>query len=207
MVWGRKKEIEIALLSISSFALGHPKVMPTHMLPCAHTHTLSHTHTHTLSHTHTHTHFTCYTEPNLPKFCSSNKSCRRFSHAYTWCLSCIHANTATTRARRRYQPYSGSSWSTGGGKKGLSQTQALLYYSFSLYASFSFLHPFYTFSTPALSFSSSHLKTPKTQDSSLVPRPHAPPGEKRSGQQSQISWACYPKLVMTNEIVRSVIIT
>ena len=42
---------------------------------------------------------------------------------------------------------------------------------------------------------------------SVVPRPHAPPGEKRSGEQSRISWACYPKRVMTNEIARLVIIT
>ena len=41
---------------------------------------------------------------------------------------------------------------------------------------------------------------------SLVPRPHAPPGEKRSGEQSRISWAYYPNSVMTNEIGRSVII-
>ena len=41
---------------------------------------------------------------------------------------------------------------------------------------------------------------------SLVPRPLTPPGEKRSGEQSQISWAYYPKRVMTNEIARSVII-
>ena len=38
---------------------------------------------------------------------------------------------------------------------------------------------------------------------SLVPRPHAPPGEKQCGEQS---WAYYPKVVMTNEIVRLVII-
>ena len=43
--------------------------------------------------------------------------------------------------------------------------------------------------------------------SSLVPRPHPPPGEERSGEPSRISWAYYPKRVMTNEIVRSVIIT
>ena len=42
---------------------------------------------------------------------------------------------------------------------------------------------------------------------SLVPYPHAPPGEKRSSEQSQISWAYYPNMVMTNEIARSVIIT
>ena len=36
---------------------------------------------------------------------------------------------------------------------------------------------------------------------------HTPPGEKWSGKQSQISWAYYPNGVMTNEIVRSVIIT
>ena len=41
---------------------------------------------------------------------------------------------------------------------------------------------------------------------SLVPRPRAPPGEKRSGERSQISWAYYPKRVITNEIARSVII-
>ena len=43
--------------------------------------------------------------------------------------------------------------------------------------------------------------------SSLVPCPRAPPGEKRSGERSRISWAYYPKRVMTNEIARSVIIT
>ena len=43
--------------------------------------------------------------------------------------------------------------------------------------------------------------------SSLVLRPRAPPGEKRSGERSRISWAYYPKRVMTNEIARSVIIT
>ena len=42
---------------------------------------------------------------------------------------------------------------------------------------------------------------------SLVPRPRAPPGEKRSGERSRIPWAYYPKRVMTNEIARSVIIT
>ena len=42
---------------------------------------------------------------------------------------------------------------------------------------------------------------------SLVPRPRAPPGEKRSGEQSRIPWAYYPKRVMTNEIARLVIIT
>ena len=39
---------------------------------------------------------------------------------------------------------------------------------------------------------------------SFVTSPHTPPGEKRSGKQSQISWAYYPKVVRTNEIVRSV---
>ena len=42
---------------------------------------------------------------------------------------------------------------------------------------------------------------------SLVPRPRAPPGEKRSGERSRIPWASYPKRVMTNEIARLVIIT
>ena len=34
-----------------------------------------------------------------------------------------------------------------------------------------------------------------------------PPSKKRSGEQSQISWTSSPKVVMTNEIARSVIIT
>ena len=42
---------------------------------------------------------------------------------------------------------------------------------------------------------------------SLVPCLRAPPSEKRSGERSRISWAYYPKRVMTNEIARSVIIT
>ena len=41
---------------------------------------------------------------------------------------------------------------------------------------------------------------------SLMPRLRAPPGEKRSGERSRISWAYYPNM-MTNEIVRLVIIT
>ena len=47
----------------------------------------------------------------------------------------------------------------------------------------------------------------RPEASSLVPRPRAPPGEKRSGERSQIPWAYYPKRVMTNEIARLVIIT
>ena len=43
--------------------------------------------------------------------------------------------------------------------------------------------------------------------SSLVPTPRAPPGEKRSGEQSRISWAYSPKWWKTNEIARSLIIT
>ena len=42
---------------------------------------------------------------------------------------------------------------------------------------------------------------------SLVPTPCAPPGEKRSGEWSQISWAYSTKRWKTNEIVRSLIIT
>ena len=42
---------------------------------------------------------------------------------------------------------------------------------------------------------------------SLVPRPRTPPGGKRSGEQSRISWAYYPKGVIINEIARLVIIT
>ena len=42
---------------------------------------------------------------------------------------------------------------------------------------------------------------------SLVTSSRVPPGEKRSGERSQISWAYYLKAVRTNEIVRSVIIT
>ena len=41
----------------------------------------------------------------------------------------------------------------------------------------------------------------------LVPCPHAPPGKKRSSEQSWISWAYYTNMVMTNEIARSVVIT
>ena len=37
-----------------------------------------------------------------------------------------------------------------------------------------------------------------------MPTLHVPPGEKQSGEPSQISWAHYPKVV---KIVRSVIIT
>ena len=42
---------------------------------------------------------------------------------------------------------------------------------------------------------------------SLVPTPRTPPGEKRSGERSQISWAYSPKRWKTNEIARSLIIT
>ena len=42
---------------------------------------------------------------------------------------------------------------------------------------------------------------------SLVPTPRAPPGEKRSGERSRISWAYSPKRWKTNEIARSLIIT
>ena len=42
---------------------------------------------------------------------------------------------------------------------------------------------------------------------SLVPSPHTPPSMKWSGEQSQISRAYFPKVVKTNEIVRSVIIS
>jgi len=42
---------------------------------------------------------------------------------------------------------------------------------------------------------------------SLVTSPRAPPGEKRSGERSRISWAYYSKVVRTNEIARSVNIT
>ena len=43
--------------------------------------------------------------------------------------------------------------------------------------------------------------------SSLVPSPRTSPGEKRSGEQSQTSWAYSPKVVRTNEIARTVITT
>ena len=42
---------------------------------------------------------------------------------------------------------------------------------------------------------------------SLMPTLCASPSEKRSGEQSQISWAYYWKVVRTNEIVGSLIIT
>ena len=42
---------------------------------------------------------------------------------------------------------------------------------------------------------------------SLMPSLRAPPGEKGSGERSRISWAYSQKVVMTNEIKRSVFIT
>ena len=42
---------------------------------------------------------------------------------------------------------------------------------------------------------------------SHVPCSCRPLSEKQSGEQSQISWAYYPKVVMTNETARSVFIT
>ena len=41
---------------------------------------------------------------------------------------------------------------------------------------------------------------------SLMSTMFAPPNKKWSGEQSQISWAYYRKVVRTNEIVRSLII-
>ena len=35
-----------------------------------------------------------------------------------------------------------------------------------------------------------------------MPNPCVPPGEKWSGEQSQISWAYFPEVVRTNEIAR-----
>ena len=46
-----------------------------------------------------------------------------------------------------------------------------------------------------------------TSSGSLVPRLCVPHCEKQSGELSRISWAYYPKRVMTNEIARLVIIT
>ena len=37
----------------------------------------------------------------------------------------------------------------------------------------------------------------------LVPSPHVSPGEKQSGEWSQISWAYSRKVIWTNDIVRS----
>ena len=59
-----------------------------------------------------------------------------------------------------------------------------------------------TFSDMITALSTNSLVTP-----SLVPTPRAPPGEKRSGEQSRISWAYSPKRWKTNEIARSLIIT
>ena len=39
-----------------------------------------------------------------------------------------------------------------------------------------------------------------------MPQPVGSPGEKRSGEQSQTSWADYQKVLRTNEIVSSLII-
>lgn len=44
------------------------------------------------------------------------------------------------------------------------------------------------------------------QINSLVPSLHVPQGKKWSGEQCQISWAYFQKAVMTNEIVRSLIV-
>ena len=52
-----------------------------------------------------------------------------------------------------------------------------------------------------------HIALSKHPCTSLVTSPRAPPGEKRSGERSRISWAYYLKAVRTNEIARSVIIT
>ena len=43
---------------------------------------------------------------------------------------------------------------------------------------------------------------PKESTTNLVPSPYVPPSEKRSGEQSRIYWAYYPKVVRTNEIAR-----
>ena len=51
-----------------------------------------------------------------------------------------------------------------------------------------------------------HVHRP-TDRPSLVTSPRAPPGEKRSGERSRISWAYSPKRWKTNEIARSLIIT
>ena len=42
---------------------------------------------------------------------------------------------------------------------------------------------------------------------SLMPSPRTPPSEKWSGECSQIPWAYSSKVVRTNEVARSVIIT
>ena len=47
----------------------------------------------------------------------------------------------------------------------------------------------------------------ETRGISLMPCVRAPPSEKRTGEQSQISWSYYPQVVMTNDIVRLVITT
>ena len=50
-------------------------------------------------------------------------------------------------------------------------------------------------------------QTLSTHAGSLLPTLHAPPGEKRSGKRSRISWTYSPKRWKTNEIARSLIIT
>ena len=42
---------------------------------------------------------------------------------------------------------------------------------------------------------------------SIVSTPRAPPSEKQSGEQSEMSWTYYPNLVTTNQIARSVTTT
>ena len=44
-------------------------------------------------------------------------------------------------------------------------------------------------------------------EASLMSLSFVPPDEKQSGEQSQISWAYFPKVVRTNEIARLVILT
>ena len=52
----------------------------------------------------------------------------------------------------------------------------------------------------------SAIQSIRSRQPSPEARPRAPPGEKRSGEQSRISWAYYSKVGMTNEIARLVLV-
>ena len=86
-------------------------------------------------------------------------------------------------------------WSKPGGREDLGTR--LLMQSF----------PSWDYHLSAWCYMTSLQMTRSPMPSSLVPRLHMPPGEKWSGEQSRISWAYYPNVVMANEIARSVIIT
>ena len=168
-----------------------------------HTHTHTHTHCHTHTHTHTHSHT---------------------SHVIlnpTYQSSVLPTNAADVSARRTHGALA-VSMPTQPPREQEEDTSHTLVAAEALEEEERHCHRhklcypkpashFYTLSThlPLQLSHSPHL-------TSRLPRPKTLvsctarmrlPARKRSGEQSPISWACYPKGVMTNEIVRSVIIT